>query len=365
MYFMEGDQLQSKMRVGLPVLLAGSAFLRVPLERFGLKVREGFVLIANDNHHSRQFAEQLRKMFSAVEIPNLKGNWRTTVNNDTMAIHIFRYEEKEEIVQDFLCEQNFLTVLIVGGVLPEYIKTQFTCFRIKVTDDCCNNIKEISRYYREFKEFSVENLGLVIREIKNVNSSVIVNKSAVDSQYLDLFRYIIAVGEVWKIFYRSQVNEEETQSFRMAYYQYCTELIAEIPLFEAGYELQQTVNRLVWEFGEYIFFLNIREIDTAAEKIIEENKAVLVAEEAYYFPERLLLEICQPILESISSVELKKRLKQENIIICNSSDYTVKKQIMGITGTVMRKRFIKIRREVLCLDGVYPEDTFLFFKEKK
>ena len=141
----------------------------------------------------------------------------------------------------------------------------------------------------------------------------------------------------------------------------------DISEFASGMELLEILSSLVWGNlydNEDIFVADIEKINIAIYDALRENSAVLFDEKFYYFPPKLLINICQPLLETASEPELKRRLRDEGIIYCNSADYTVKKEIVNVYGAKERPRFILVKKEaLLSLDNLMLEDVFAIRNE--
>ena len=71
------------------------------------------------------------------------------------------------------------------------------------------------------------------------------------------------------------------------------------------------------------------------------------------------MEICKPLLATMSETELKKRLKSEGIIKCDSADYTSKKTICSEYDQKERIRLLWVYKEkILSPDNLQLEDVF-------
>ena len=86
---------------------------------------------------------------------------------------------------------------------------------------------------------------------------------------------------------------------------------------------------------------------------------MLFDEAYYYFPVNLLTRICEPLLQTCSMPQLKRQLREESIIHCNSADYTVKKEVVLVYGVKETQRFIWVYKDkLLSPDNLRLEDVF-------
>ena len=83
---------------------------------------------------------------------------------------------------------------------------------------------------------------------------------------------------------------------------------------------------------------NVDNVSGHAYEAMKVDKAILYDEEFYYFPERLIKEIAQPLMETMAIGELKKMLKDQGIIVCNGQGYTIKKRFTTMSGYCGRMR---------------------------
>lgn len=176
----------------------------------------------------------------------------------------------------------------------------------------------------------------------------------------NLFNFFMGVGTVYSTYIRKNLSEREAFNFLEWYKQETRKRLRQISDFASGEELQEIIASLVWSYitaAKSVILVEVNKIDRKAYKVPKENYVIVYDDRFYYFPPELLMKICEPLLQTVSEPELKKRLKGDGIIYCNSADYTVKKALVNIYGVQVRQRFLWVNKEYLfSLDNLRLED---------
>lgn len=176
----------------------------------------------------------------------------------------------------------------------------------------------------------------------------------------NLFNFFMGVGTVYSTYIRKNLSEREAFNFLEWYKQETRKRLRQISDFASGEELQEIIASLVWSYitaAKSVILVEVNKIDRKAYKVPKENYVIVYDDRFYYFPPELLMKMCEPLLQTVSEPELKKRLKGDGIIYCNSADYRVKKALVNIYGVQVRQRFLWVNKEYLfSLDNLRLED---------
>ena len=136
----------------------------------------------------------------------------------------------------------------------------------------------------------------------------------------------------------------------------------EIPKFASGDDIPELISEFIWDFPfeeKGVKIADVSNIDKKTNEAIKVKCAVLYDYQFYYFSPELFMEICKPLLATMSETELKKRLKSEGIIKCDSADYTSKKTICSEYDQKERIRLLWVYKEkILSPDNLQLEDVF-------
>ena len=131
--------------------------------------------------------------------------------------------------------------------------------------------------------------------------------------------------------------------------------------YEDCYDVEDEIRSLIWKFLEQstVQTCAVESVSGEMYRAVKDNNAILYDDEYYYFSERLVKKMVQPLMDTMSIGELKKLLKDQDIIICNGAGYTIKKRFTTVFGYYDRMRAIKIRKDTLMSDeGLLLEDRY-------
>ena len=269
---------------------------------------------------------------------------------------------KDEKINDFLFTQTFLPVLVVGGMLPEAFKADRYIFRLKKQDVEEVMSNELSTQIVGFQKFIVSNVNKVCQIIENLDTSILLSEYEGEIGEKNIFSIFAGIGTIYAAYLRENFSERKSLNFLDSYMQETKKRLYYMAEFACGVEIPEMLSSLVWEYMENnktILVADIEEINGKIYAALKSGSVVLFDEKFYYFPPKLLIKICQPLLETASEPELKRRLRDEGIIYCNSADYTVKKDIVNVYGAKERPRFIWVKKDVLLSpDNLMLENIF-------
>lgn len=343
--------------------LYGSSFIRVLLKHFGYVLDNGVVLVTDNEMAARRFVSEycLKTKGNGVHIQKVNQR-EQSLENFQCGFVIMQKGIKDEKINDFLFAQTFLPVLVVGGMLPESLKAERYIFRLKKEDIEEVMSNEFSIQILEFYNYIVKNVNEVCNIIANLDTSILLTEYVGEIGEKNIYSIFAGIGTIYAAFLRKNYSERKSINFLESYMQETKERLHYMAEFACGVEIPEMLSSLVWEYIENnkrILVADIEEIDGKIYAALKSGSVVLFDEKFYYFPPKLLIKICQPFLETVSVPELKRRLRDEGIIYCNSADYTVKKDIVNVYGGKERPRFIWIKKDVLLSpDNLMLENVF-------
>lgn len=351
----------------LGIIITGLAFLKYIFRDKGLELDAVLVVVADDSRTANRFKKKLRDA-NAVVINKLNQR-KIRPYNFQAGLYLYRKYDKEEDVLDFINQEDFLPVVLAVGIVPEFLLSQCYVFHLDQTNF---NGEFLEESFHLFREFVIENINLVQKEINELETSKVLQSYKRNTEFFLLFKILIAVGVVWKSFLRKYNTEITMESWYVDYIRLTEEAVANFERFEAGYDVSDTVVRIIHAYirkESELCFADIKEVTGHVEEALDYGKAILSDSDFYYIQEALLKKICQPILSGISIVQLKKELAENGILVCNNTNgnYTVKKIFYNTeTGTKKRCRFLKIKKEDLETDeGFSLEEWYEYCLEEK
>lgn len=339
----------------------GSSFLRFLLSDFGYALDDGLVLVVDNESQSRCFIKNYCKATSGDGCQMLTWNSRSKVPNNYSAIFmLLKRTHKEETVEEFLAQGAFLPVIIAGGVLPDYLRADRYILRLTKEDVEYVSGVEVADEIKKFREFITQKTSTVCKVLERVGSGLLLEDYA--GEKADFFTTCIAVGMIYAEYLRETESERVVADFLNDFEIETKKRIEKMPEFASGEELTERLAGLVWNYlGEHpdVVLADREAVDGSTYQALKADSAVLFDEIFYYFPVNLLTRICEPLLETSSTPQLKRQLREESVIHCNSADYTVKKEITLVYGVKETQRFIWIYKDkLLSPDNLRLEDVF-------
>lgn len=265
-----------------------------------------------------------------------------------------------EDIKDFLMKREFLPTLVVSGILPFFLREDSYVFRIRNA----GSISAFSEEYKAFREFVIENVGFVKKSIlQYLNEENLHNSNEYSDKYSDkypAFRVLDVIGYIWELYYANNCSEASAENFCKAYMADISEIVKGFDDYSDYCDIEEEISSLIWNFlMEHVDVVvsNVDNVSGHAYEAMKVDKAILYDEEFYYFPERLIKEIAQPLMETMAIGELKKMLKDQGIIVCNGQGYTIKKRFTTMSGYCGRMRAIKVQKTMLSFqDNLMLED---------
>lgn len=338
----------------------GSSFLRIPLKNYGYELEDGLILITDNERMARRFVTRYCAETNGNGVCFHKTQKVQYPENYQCGFLIMQKGLKEEKIVDFLFQRTFLPIFVVGGILPEYLKADRYIFRLKNedVDEICG--KKTASKIKGFYTYIVENVTEVCNILEKLEDSILLDEYEGNERIA--FSIFAGIGIIYATYLRQNHSERQVMDFLEKYIEETKARLQYMTEFACGVEISKMLASLVWDYIEdnrEILIADIDEIDGKIYAALKSESVILFDYQYYYFPPKLLIKICQPLLETVSEPELKRRLRDEKIIYCNSADYTVKKDIVNVYGGKERPRFLWVSKDaILSPDNLRLEDVF-------
>lgn len=347
----------------MSLAIYGGALLRFIMEDMGCGLDNGMVVITDDEIQARQYIQEYSHKTGnkGCQVTSWKRK-RIYPPNFCCAFMKMKKGIVVDEVEDFLSEKGFLPIIVSGGLLPDYLREGHYIFRLKKTD--LKNIKteEFITEMKCFQTYVTGNVVEVCKTLEESKSSIAVVEYEGEEKFRCIYNFLMGVGLVYATYLRKSKTERVVCDFLDDYKKETLERLSLIPEFATGEVLKETISSLVWGYlfeEDDTVITSLDNINTEAEMAIKESRVILFDEKRYCFSPKLLMRICKPLLQTVSETELKRRLKEEGIIYCNSADYTVKQNITNVYGITVRPRFFWVNKEALLSpDNLCIEDMF-------
>ena len=333
----------------LPCSIWTIGFLREIFEDYGVSCDSGFLLIVDDLYQERLFKNEFAKSSNGsvvrVELKKLK---KGLLNNYCTGIATLGDDATKENVDRYLEEQGFFPVLITGTILPSEFREGYFVFKIQEADLACITTKVFSEHLLEMKQFIVKNVKSICQALDLLDTSSDMVYAA-EVRYKNLFKLFLAVSEVYRLFWRNKYGENFEAEFRKYYIANALRYMKKIADFSDGTDISEILAENAFacvDTGMLRAACQADEVDQESLCMLNAGNAVVYDEEFYYFSESGLHNLCRPLLEQMSWLELKQLMAEKGLIDRVESGFTSKKTFT-VDGISQRIRVMKVHREAL------------------
>lgn len=346
----------------LPLTLFGASFLRPILRNYGYFFSEGIVLVADNESIAKRFVSLcVEKMSNCRRVLNWNARSKKPFNYCS-AMMVMDQTHKEAEVIRFLSETDFLPIVVVGGVMPEYLRQRMYLFRLHHQDINVMEDDAVGNRINELMRFLIDDVSSICRDLGRLPTTMAWEDYDGPREMWEIYSIMLAIDTVYCRYLRIEKSEREVYEFFIRYKEESLDRIKLIQDYRSGQAVSDIFSTLVWEYirQDMIVLVDVQNIEGQAWELYSENKVVFYDETFYFVEPVIFRKMCRPLLETISCPELKRQLKENEIIFCdNSSDYTIKKQIITVYGNVERPRMMWIFKEKVCSpDNFFLEDYF-------
>lgn len=361
-----------KMNIWPVEMLTGTSFLRFLLQEYGHDLDSGIILIAENDRRAWQIERAFIENLDARSIPRLRQKIEKPLNYQ-MGLHVYKRSDRIETIIDFLHQKDFLPVLIVGGIVPDGLSENAYVMKFDATD---TEIKNISRSYAGFRKYVLDNVEYVLEQLKNLKFKDIMNLYDIDREFECFLRTSTAVGKIWKCYMReifdkhkdikeTEVDYKSALVFKI-FVDSAFHAIELMEAYDSSYDVPESVRDCLIRYMKEHGYKVIRDISEATDKT-DFDKVILYDDDFYYIKNRLFTDICSPLLETISTVQLKKYMQEAGILKCDNTakgTYSPKVSLPSLSdgSSTVRHRFIKMLKDPLKTDeGLSLEDHFCIY----
>lgn len=336
----------------IPYMLSGIALVKYLLKIKNHKLETGIILLAENTQLARQFALEYAK---EKDVKVLK-SWHKNdekMRNYEVGIIVYFHGMQEKTIVDFLQQEDFLPVLIIGGILPDFLRTDTYIFPVKTVKEIGKTFKS---EYAKFKKFVTENANFLLKQICVGNYFSHRYSRELDEELFCLDSVLRFVSDVWNFSENTDAGYVHVSRVHVERKRIWTKMLKEMERFRDDYDVHEAVNHVMIKYfqkntKDRIRFCNIYEGDEDVKVEYEKNNCVFYDESYYYFPHPLVKKMCEPLINSISFLQLKREMSLCGMIECNSlenNNFTVKKILhFQDTEVSVRARFLKIKKNYL------------------
>lgn len=319
--------------------LSGMAFFRFPLSLYDYELNRGVILVADDDSQAKVLENALIRTLQAVPIVRFNNKSNYPLNHE-MGVHHYRKSDREEELEDFLSQRNFLPVVIVGGIIPQILRYKGYTFKFSMLPE---EVLAFGDVYYYMKKVSLANIDYWFHEIKVLKKSKLLN------QYLDknsdpFIHYMLAIAKIWWCILREKNDEKVADTFLDALMLFSKKAQIDMDRLNDFYSVKDAVKNCTLKF---ILQNNTPILEIYESKDNGARQCIYADQEYYYISDEFMKKMCLPLLETISFVQLKKEMQVEGMLVTDNvqGNYTVKIQLYDAeTGLTRRLRFLRLQK---------------------
>lgn len=327
------------------LLMCLTAELHSLLKKEGLAIRHGLVILLEKKEEGDKVSDLLIE--SGATLCNSFKKSIKNIQNTGLAIHNYTKYDKEDALIDFLEAEDFLSVILTYGVVPEFL---MTVSNVLVIDGF--NIEDVQAHQLledidEFKTYVREYPPGIARKLHSFKTS---EEFLQQDHRTLLHTTFLSIIDIFEDFYRCLHSESEWEEMKLRLKDSANHICKISEDYADGWDIFDAIRNSTYTYIDEhpeILIDQIDKIEGGFLEAVEKGSAILYDAKFYYFPEKVLRTACSPLLESISFLDIKAQLKEGGILYCNSTNtrnYTVKKLLTNAYGKIFRVRVLKLKK---------------------
>lgn len=311
---------------------------------------KGLIMLVEESEHIPAFTKALTEELGAVIVKNINSKKILVPNNITI-VHVYHKYDSREAVFRFMEAEEFFSVLVIGGVIPEDIGEAAYILKVEHTsglssDHCIQEeLKSVASFVKNNASIVQKELSLLKTSERFINSEN--NGSA-------FWVGLMAAESIYKLYFRDTHTEYDTLLKEERLCEAINRCVLKARELREKEDVVDAVKKVVFDYLMHhsdIICGSVDKIEGDLNVKLKNGLAILYDSNFYFVPEALFKYACSSLLQSVSFTEIKRQLKENGIIICNNTDttnFTVKKVLITSYGEKVRDRYLKIRKEFFC-----------------
>ena len=337
--------------------MAELAFVQDPMRFYAYGMEKGIILIADDDESALVIRSMLEAHLDAVGV-KLRGRKACHPLNYQMGVHVYNRRDDERKLLDFLEEQEFLPVVIVGGLIPEFLIGRGYAFRCMPTE---KEFMEAKVRYKKFSAYITEEVPTTLKEIQGISKIADMLKDDQNKyqKYKKVVKNLMTVFYLWEQIYKMDgISEEKIGEQKKVFISRVLHSIETMDRYDGEYDVQDVVRKC---FMDQASKGKIGICPLVGNSDVDEiENHILYDDDFYYVTDSTLRTVCAPLLTTVSFVQLKNEMASSGMVDCNDGNlknFTKKKLIWRSFGWQERVRFVWIKKEALMTkEGLLLED---------
>lgn len=320
--------------------------IRPILDKDDLTPHHGLIIFL-ENQKDADFLTEFFLEAEAVQCKTFSKPLKKLWNNG-LGFHLYSLYDKEEKIFDFLESENFFSIVIVHGIMPDFLKRFPNIIPLGSEDLGTLQKPKILEKLKNFKMYARKNPSDIQKSLHFFKTSeVFLEQNGRASFYLSM----MGVVDIFCNFFRYSHTEYETEQEKIRLRNSVEYFCNFAENYGDAWDILDTIRNFVYTYldeNQQIAIGEINKLEGALLEAVEEESAILYDANYYYFPEKILRQACSPLFHTLSFPEIKQELKNHEILHCNSTttqNFTTKKLLTNAYGRAFRVRFLKILKE--------------------
>lgn len=350
---MEENQATNEIEAFEDIILLLSAYvhMRPVLKDSGICLNAGIVLLVSDVRKKDAIVQSLEQCGAVREV--IYRNQIPTGFNFQMVLVEYKISLKRDTLEAFLENDKYQPVLVVSGILPEFLQGR----NLVIFDDVQVEQEQVvlrKKAFKQFTDFVHQNVKSVVDIIARFEE---VKKGRRIEKKTTLYQVLVCVALVY-CYYKAVVlkKPEMGGEYLNILEDRIKKMYQEIEKLGVDVEVLPAVQKVLQNYVEQsldTLIGNIDQVEGEVFQAVQEDKAILYDQDYYYIPDKLFRQITVPLQQVVSYSALKQALFQEGVLICNSTadNFTVKKLFYSVYGATLRLRFLKLSRSQIDGNG--------------
>lgn len=341
------------MQVSPVFLLSVFAFLRIPLSLTGYSIQDGIVLVTVDEGEYLRVLDELNA-YNAISV-RLRKNGVFDVPNYALVYTEYERSYKEEAIDHFMHQDDFLPVIIVRGVIPDSLKAYQNILLIEGLSEVMIGIKEGSVILQRFKEYIIANADEIVTADSMANA---MSNRSYDKQRTDFESALLEAA--CHYLHRFSKEKMNNRLYYMDLRRLARKMARSCSDSDTDFGCEQALCKCLGTFLDHNEDVLVGDTNRNEEEFwlaYSKGKAIIYDEDYYYIDDGILKRSTEELQTVMPYTMIKMELVEQGVIECNGGStcgFTVKKMFFkaGVSGN--RRRIIKLRRDKL--DGLYHPD---------
>lgn len=340
---------------GVLQFIEAFGFCRFLFQNNGYDLEKGLVLVTDDDCHAQRVIDAILTTVDSREMRHLSSKVEKPFNYE-IGLHLYRKYDKEQEILEFLVEKRFTPLVIVGGILPEFLEENSYMFRFDLRG---SDIRDFADMYKKMKNEVLSHLEHLMYEISNFKSSKLLKQIEIDESSQGCFEIFALTGKVWQLVLRESNDEETAERWLNSYCEASATTLRKMDDLCGLCDISEVIRKCVvtYVMKNDVKMMEFHTITGDSDSI----ETIWYDADYYYFSESFLKKICKPLQNTVSFQQIKTELCEAGILVCNNTknrNFTVKKSCFDIqTGCERRIRFLKlVKQELFSDEGMELEE---------